>query len=167
MSMLSTAQISRTRATQKLTKRVNAPGETLAELVQYRGSLIRSAGCNAWTMYSLLDFPVITQTATILPIMCDHMIDSLARFIKTGVANSNSGSLQVRRLVGDATHDETHQRLKKLRIGYAGCHFPKSEWQTTMVPSIEVLCHDETQDAVDLALRAISHVATTPQTCPC
>ena len=27
-----------------------------------------------------------------------------------------------------------------------------------MVPSIEVLCHVETQDAVDLALRAISHV---------
>ena len=27
-----------------------------------------------------------------------------------------------------------------------------------MVPSIEVLCHDETQDAVDLALRAIAHV---------
>ena len=27
-----------------------------------------------------------------------------------------------------------------------------------MVPSIKVLCHDETQEAVDLALRAIAHV---------
>ena len=63
------------------------------------------------------------------------------------------------RLVGDATHDETHQRLKKLRIGYAGCYFLKSEWQTAMLPSIEVLCHDGTQDAVDLALRAIAYVS--------
>ena len=52
-------------------------------------------------MYSLPGFLMITQTATIPPLMCDHMIDSLAQFIKTGVANSDSGSLQVLRLVKD------------------------------------------------------------------
>ena len=118
-------------------------------------------------MNSLQDFLVITPTATILPLMCDHMIDSLAQFIKTGVANSNSGSLQVLRLVGDAAHDETHQLLKTHRIGYAGCHSPKSEWQTTMVPSIDVLCHDETQDAVDLGVLRRSYLvicSTSPLT---
>ena len=56
---------------------------------------------------------------TIVPYTCDYMVGSVATFANIGISLQNSQSTRVLRLVGDATHDETGQRLKVLRIGVA------------------------------------------------
>ena len=64
-------------------------------------------------------------------------------------------------MVGDATHDETSQKLKELRLSLAGMHFSGGEWCTTQIPLVEVACNDESEDAVDLAVQAAKHILLT------
>ena len=81
------------------------------------------------------------------------MIDSAAKFIKHGLSLQNNQSPKVVRLVGDVTFDETHQKLKKLCLGFAGTHFVDGEWRATMLPAMDCVCHDETTEAVYLTIQ--------------
>ena len=71
-------------------------------------------------MWTTPDYSV-TDLVTIVPFSCDYIINSTADSIKDAVSQSNTGDTRVFSLCGDATHDETAQKLKKLRLGFAGC----------------------------------------------
>ena len=68
------------------------------------------------------EFSVINDNATSMPYTCDFKIDSAAKFIKQGLSLQNNQSPKVVSLVADVTFDETHQKLKNLRLGFAGTH---------------------------------------------
>ena len=102
-------------------------------------------------------FSLVTDTATTLPHTCDYMIISVAKFINVGISQANGQSTKVIRLAGDATYNESHQKLKKLRIGVLGTHFEDGEWRATFMPGIECLCHEENRLAVELTLLAFIH----------
>ena len=86
-------------------------------------------------------------------------VSSVAKFANQGISVQNSQSTCVFRLVGDATHDQIGQKLKVLRIGVVGCHHA-SGWCATIIPGVDCVCHDETSEAVDLALQSLAHVLT-------
>jgi hypothetical protein len=68
---------------------------------------------------------------------------------------------KVIRLVGDATHDESWQKLKLLRIGFAACHFTDGSWKSTFFPVLQCLCHEESKEVLDLCLQALIHIFQT------
>ena len=144
--------ISNTRAFLNQQNKISAPAESPVELRQYVNSRIRSSHAEPWAVWTLPDYSLVTDKVTIVPYTCDYMVGSVAKFANIGISLHNSQSTRVLRLVGDATHDETGQRLKVLRIGVAGCHFAYSEWSTTITPGIDCVVHEETCEAVELAL---------------
>ena len=100
----------------------------------------------------------MNETCIVVPFCCDYMVSSVVNFINAGVSLHNTQSVNVIRLVGDATHDESHQRLKKLRLSFAGHHFAHGQWSNTQIPVMECACNDESVDAIKLTLHALAHV---------
>ena len=139
-----------TRMTLTKQKKINAPAESPAELQQYIDAKVRTSSAEKWSMWTLPDYSV-TDPVTIVPFSCDYMINSTAEFIKEAISQSNTGDTRVLSLCGDATHDETAQKLKKLRFGFAGCHWNKEEWCATMMPSLDCACNDESVEAIDVS----------------
>ena len=78
--------------------------------------MIRKPNPLPYDVWTIPSHSVVDDSTTIVLFSCDYMIESTARFINTGMSLQNSGSTKVARLVGDATHDETSQHLKRLRI---------------------------------------------------
>ena len=123
--------------------------------------MARKSNAEPWDAWTLPDFAVTEDTATIVPYTCDEMVSAAAKFINTGISLQNTDNIRVIRLVGDATHDETWQKLKILRIGFAARHFTDGSWKATFLPVLECLCHDETKDVVDICLQALIHIFQT------
>ena len=157
-AMPSPKEISRTRSNQSQQTRVTAPAETPAELVLYRDGLVRQSNPQPWEMWTLPDFSIVDETCTIVPFCCDYMVSSAVNFINAGVSLQNNQSVKVSRLVGDATPDESHQRLKKLRLSFAGHHFAHGQWSNTQIPVMECVCNDESIDAIKMTLHALAYV---------
>ena len=111
-------QISRTRMTLTKQKKINAPAESPAEFQQYIDAQVRSSSAEKWSMWTLPDYSV-TDPVTVVPFSCDHMINSIAEFIKDAVSQSNTGDTKVLSLCSDATHDETAQ-IRNLGSGLQG-----------------------------------------------
>ena len=63
--------------------------------------------------------------------------------------------------MGDATHDETWQKFKLLRIGFAARHFTDGSWKTTLSSVLECLCHDGTTELLDMCVQALIHIFQT------
>ena len=103
--------------------RMSAPAESPDELKQYVNSLIRSSQREPCTVWTMADFSLVTDRVTIVPFTCDHMIAAFTKHANPGISLKNSQSTRVLKLVGDATHDETGQHLKVLRIGVVGLSF--------------------------------------------
>ena len=57
--------------------------------------------------------------------------------------------------IGDATHDESSQGLKKLVLGVAGTHFHNGKWQNTIIPIMFVVISQESKDILKLAMDAL------------
>ena len=121
-------------------------------------SMVRRNGSCPSTVYTLPDFSKVDEKKTIVPFTCDVMLAAAQKYIAQGVSAHNGSHTRVIRLVGDATHDESFQKLKVLKIGLAGCHFERGEWKTTMIPVIQCICHQETKEVVDLTLKALIHL---------
>ena len=151
-------QISRSRSSITSQTRIDAPGESPAELSEMVDSMVRRNGSCPSTVYTLPDFSKVDEKKTIVPFTCDVMLAAAQKYIAQGVSAHNGSHTRVIRLVGDATHDESFQKLKVLKIGLAGCHFERGEWKTTMIPVIQCICHQETKEVVDLTLTALIHL---------
>ena len=94
---------------------------------------------------------------TIIPFSTDHMISCLADFISKGSA-LNRDSRMVLRFTGDATHDKSKQRLKKMVFGVGGTHFVKGQWRNTIIPVMYVVCAQESTKCLELGLAALDAV---------
>ena len=57
--------------------------------------------------------------------------------------------------VGDATHDQTKQRLKKLMMGFGGSHLKDGVWSNTVLPAIFNVIHQETKKALRITLECL------------
>ena len=155
--MPTSKQITRRRAYLNEKISTNAPAESPAEYAQFRDANIRPSNPEPWQMWTLPDFSVISDEATILPFTCDHMLNAGAKFINAGISLQNGQGLKVVRLAGDATHDESHQKLKKFVLGLPGTHFKDGEWRNTLIPLMYCICHEECTEAVDMAAKALIH----------
>ena len=120
-------QISRSRSSITSQTRIDAPGESPAELSEMVDSMVRRNGSCPSTVYTLPDFSKVDEKKTIVPFTCDVMLAAAQKYIAQGVSVHNGSHTRVIRLVGDATHDESFQKLKILKIGLAGCHFARGE----------------------------------------
>ena len=108
--------------------RIDAPGESPAELSQMVDALIRKIIlAHQLIVYTLPDFSKVDGKTTIVPFTCDVMLAAAQKFIAQGVSTTNGAHTRVIRLVGDATHDESLQKLKALKIGFAGFHYERGE----------------------------------------
>ena len=85
-------------------------------------ALIRKSNTCPSTVHTLPDSSNVDGKTTIVPFTCDVMLAAAQKFIAQSVSTTNGAHTKVIRLVGDATHDETLQKLKVLKIGFAGCH---------------------------------------------
>ena len=85
------------------------------------------------------------------------MISCLADFISNGSA-LNRDSRMVLRFTGDATHDKSKQRLKKMVLGVGGSHFVKGQWRNTIIPIMYVVCAQESTKCLELGLAALDAV---------
>ena len=93
--------------TQTKQARVSAPAESPAELRQVVDSMARKSNAEPWDAWTLPDFAVTEDTATIVPHTCDEMVNAAAKFINTGISLQNTDNIRVIRLVGHANHYET------------------------------------------------------------
>ena len=103
--------------------------------------MVRRNGSCPSTVYTLPDFSKVHEKKTIVPFTCDVMLAAAQKYIAQGVSAHNGSHTRVIRLVGDATHDESFQKLKVLKIGLAGCHFERGECKTTMILVNQCICH--------------------------
>ena len=78
--MPSAQQISQTRGLINAQSRVSAPAESPAELRQYVNSLIRTSHPEPWTVWTLLDYSLVTHKVTIVPYTCDYMVGFVVKF---------------------------------------------------------------------------------------
>ena len=77
------------------------------------------------------DFCETTATTIVLFTM-DYVLEQTRDFILRGWTELRKP--QVLRLVGDDTHQQSDQDLKKTAIGFSGIHFDHGEWSTTFLP---------------------------------
>jgi hypothetical protein len=146
-------QISDRRSRLKGMERMNAPGESPEELLKLCDRKIRSRDIpeiQAWVARDKVE--VIGET--IVPYTNDFHLNQTCLFFARCV--SHYGFTKCMWMIGDATHDETRQRLKKLTIGFAGCHFTKSEWSNTECPSIHAMLSQESFKGIMRTLEALA-----------
>ena len=90
---------------------------------------------------------------TIVPFTTDYMVNQFGAFAVKGHAVYKSSKCIY--LLGDATHNETSQGLKKLMIGAAGTHFHRSQWSNTILSAFYCACSQETKKVVNNTLQAL------------
>ena len=73
---------------------------------------------------------------TVVPFTADYMINNFKEFVKKG--DSLFPSAKSLRFIGDATHNETCQGLKKMVLGVAGTHCVDGKWRNTILPVMYV-----------------------------
>ena len=144
------------RAHDKAQLRMGHLGESPAELRLLCESMIHVSGiapCKPWTDPR---FTVTSFTETVVPFTTDHMLAAAMTFMQKGMSTYQRPRFL--RLVGDATHDQSRQRLKKMVIGLAGTHFYRGQWHNTILPLVYILCAQETKVALQLGLDFIEAV---------
>ena len=137
---------------------MNTPGESPEALRILCESMIRRAPIDPWTVWVLNDF-VKLDNDTVVPFTTDYMLDSFAAYLKQ--CQPVYGSMRNACLVGDGTHDQTSQRLKKIVIGVIGTHFHRSQWSNTILPAIYCACAQESIVSVRLTIQALIHALRT------
>ena len=148
--------ISKVRSGIKEIEKRDAPGESPEELRILCESKVRRAHAPAHKVWVMLDHCCYLGE-TIIPFSTDHMISCLADFISKGSA-LNRDSRMVLRITGDATHDKSKQRLKKMVLGVGGTHFVKGQWRNTIIPIMYVVCAQESTKCLELGLAALDAV---------
>ena len=111
-------------------------GESPAELELLCDSLIRKVGDKPEKAWVMRDF-VETKNGTSVPFTTDYMLDSFFNFCEKRLFLAPTGHFF--RFIGDATHDESSQGLKKLVLGVAGTRFHNGKWQNTIIPIMFVV----------------------------
>ena len=100
----------------------------------------------AWVMRDFVE----TKNGTCVPFTTDYMLDSFSTFVRKGRSLHQQSNFL--RFIGDATHDESSQGLKKLVLGVAGTHFHNGKWQNTVIPIMFVVISQESKDILKLAM---------------
>ena len=88
-----------------------APGESPEELKLWCDSMIRKSGCNLEQVWVMNDFVEAENGTAVYSFVITSLAVSWTLFVKKG--RSHHQATQFLRLLGDATHDKTCQRLKK------------------------------------------------------
>ncbi len=113
-------EITEQRGKARRAARVDAPAESPAELLQFCKGMSERAQRELHDIWVAIKY-VETKGRTCVPFTPDYFIEEAKSFILR--AQSQSGRLKCLKLIGDATHDQTSQGLKKLQLGFGGCHF--------------------------------------------
>ena len=129
-----------------------APGESPEEFNLLCESIIRKRGCSPDTVWVMNDF-VRVDGDTVVPFTTDHLINNFKEFVKKG--DSLFPSAKHLRFIGDATHNQTSQGLKKMVLGVAGTHCVNGKWQNTVLPIMYVACSQESKAVLDIAMAAL------------
>ena len=104
---------------------------------------------DVWVMN---DF-VKTKGQTVVPFTTDYMMDNFKNFVMKG--NSLFADAKYLKFIGDATHNQTSQGLKKMALGVAGTHFVNGRWRNTVLPIMYVACSQESKEVLKIAMDAL------------
>ena len=79
---------------------------------------------------------------TCVPFTSDFFIQEARDFILR--AQTQSGRRRCLKIIGDATHDQSSQGLRKFQVGFAGCNFEDGQWRNTILPVVFGIIDEET-----------------------
>ena len=64
------------------------------------------------------------------------------------------------KLVGDATHNKSREKLKVLNLSFVGTHYHNQAWSKTVLPVLVCICHEECiwslEEATNSLIEAVS-----------
>lgn len=143
--------ISKARIEMKRQEKTDAPAKIPIGLEEYAATLVDDGEeCSVWAARGFACF----KGETFLPVSFDHLLTSIEAFYSRGLSQSISG--KILHYVGDGTHDQTTQRLKKIVIGFAGTNFNSHDvWAHTIIPGVYVICSREAKKAIAVGLRTL------------
>ena len=97
-----------------------------------------------------------TSESTLMPYTADYLCTSLQGYILEGLSYYKRDRFL--KVVGDYTHGETKQQLKKLKIGVAGTHFIRGNWRNTILPFVYAAANQEGTDPIRRTMDAIEEL---------
>jgi len=98
----------------------------------------------------------VDTKVTIILLYCDMLLQNLNKFIMKGI--STFPDKRFLKLVGDFTHQQTKGGLKKGVLGFAGVHYHKNQWTSTILPVMFTICHEETEEVLKTAVKSLKEV---------
>ena len=108
------------RSKLKKAEKLGAPGETPTNRQSYCSTLVQHPDLEPWDPW-IIHEQACYFGQTYVPLTSKYLVDSIFEFYTRGM--SQTGAERCLYLLGDGTHNQSRQKLKKIVFGFAGTNF--------------------------------------------